>query len=111
MNQTELDGAFRLLEAYWPGTWDEARCMVWADAFRDRDASVVGAAIREMGQRTKFPTVAEFNEVAAGIAPDHGPHFSLGSGYLEPVESGVVPPGERVRPDWAALRALVRGER
>lgn len=75
MNESELEGCFKLLRAYWPTEWDEARYLVWADAFDGYPAQEVADAIRAMSRSERFPTVAAFMEQLADIRRPRGPYL------------------------------------
>jgi hypothetical protein len=69
MNADELQGCLRMLRAYWPSDWDEARQTVWIDALVDLPPEVATAALRELGRSSTYPTVAEFLTLA-GVTHD-----------------------------------------
>lgn len=91
MDANELQGCFKLLRAYWPGEWDEARYMVWADAFGAAPAERVRDALVELGKTAKFPTVAEFVELLRASAPRSTTFFAPGTGWMAEIPPRALP--------------------
>lgn len=84
MTFEEIDGCFRLLRAYWPGEWDEARHAVWGEAFADLSHNEAQQAIMAMGRNEQFCSVATFlNYVKADIGPDPRGTFLMGTGWVK----------------------------
>lgn len=81
MTQSELEACFKLLRSYWPGEWDEARYLVWAEAFYGLDFDTVRDAIVTMGRREDYPTVAKFLALVTS-RQDRDGYFAEGSGLL-----------------------------
>jgi hypothetical protein len=111
MTPTELDTCLRLLEAYWPGEWDEARCLVWAQAFGDGTATAVRDAIVSLGRTAKFPTVAEFLELLGnGVRVRDGEMFMPGTGWVKMLTASTERPemGEAAVVQLAAARKRLR---
>lgn len=114
MDGDQLEGCFQLLRAYFPGDWDEARCLVWAEAFQDITFDHCRNALVAMGRTAKYPTVAAFLECRD--APDADPRgrFMTGTGWVKPYElaTGSDRPADRdaVVLSLADMRRQLRGE-
>lgn len=114
MAEHELEGCFKLLRAYWPGEWDEARYMVWAEAMQDYPFDVCRTAIVQMGRTERFPNVSTFLQVVANskTCPQRG-RFIPGTGWAkvhQSLEAGTQRPAaeEAFVVDFAAMRAKLR---
>jgi hypothetical protein len=109
MTEEELKGCFKLLRSYWPGEWDEARYVVWADAFDDYSAQDVADAIRAMSRLERFPTVAAFIDAVADVRRPRGPYLPewIPAPKALPTESER----EAVIVHMEAARAAIRGKR
>lgn len=114
MNETELEGCFKLLRAYWPGEWDEARYMVWAEALQDYPFDVCRNAIVHMGRTERWPSVSTFLEVVTNTltCPERG-RFIPGTGWAkvhDSLEAGTARHTGRQAPvvDFASMRAKLR---
>lgn len=101
MTQTELEGCFRLLRAYWPGEWDDARYMVWAEAFQNIDYPETRQALIAMGHNENFCSVAKFfTYLRPHNKPDPRGRFSPGAGWLP-----EITPTAHTDPDTATFDA------
>lgn len=103
MTADEVDACLRLLAAYWPGDWPDERCAVWIDAIGELTHPEAMVAIREMGQRADYPTVAKLRGILDEGRVDDGPFFAIGSGHLRPVEPTPRP---EYRPPTDEVRRL-----
>lgn len=102
MERADLDGCFRLLEAYYPGDWSPERVVVWADALRDLDPIAARDAIRRMGQTEKFATVAALLETVNGKQPRYGEPVTIPG-------RGTFLPGSGWVRDYTSNRELGEG--
>lgn len=69
MTNDEFLGVAKMLRAYWPGEWDEARYAVWLDAMAHLSGPVAVEAVRRMGAVERFPSVAAFNDQLREVNP------------------------------------------
>jgi hypothetical protein len=115
MNADELQACLRMLRAYWPSDWDDARQTVWIDALLELPAREATAAIRELGRSATYPTVAEFLRIAGRTEPGVGETqvvgdaiFLPGSGWLggKAPDDGKRLALEAPRKPAEALRAI-----
>lgn len=102
MNQDELEGCFKLLRAYWPGEWDEARYMVWAEAFQDFTFDQTRSALVTLGRESKWAAVSEFLRIAhAAVAEERRRErgtFLPGTGWVKYMDALSEP-----RPEHEAV--------
>lgn len=117
MNQDELEGCFKLLRAYWPGEWDEARYMVWAEAFQDFSFDQTRSALVTLGRESKWAAVSEFLRIAhAAVAEEKRREkgtFLPGTGWVKYMDSiaAARPDKDAVVVNIAELRRALEATR
>lgn len=89
MIRTEIENCLLTLRNYYPGDWPAERQALWADAFHEADYRTAMAAIRELGQTERWPTVAALVAIleprrGGGVIHDGDRMFMPGTGWISP---------------------------